>query len=76
MFISLFLAVWVCLNMGSENMVLVKLLQLGAKNFTVILHILLLLLGMIQRQGKLLRKYKLKFIQFKCLLALLFLSDS
>ena len=35
MFISLFLAVWVCLNMGSENMVLVKLLQLGAKNFTV-----------------------------------------
>ena len=28
-------AVWLCLKMGSENMVLVRLLQIGAKNLTV-----------------------------------------
>ena len=29
------LAVWVCLKQGSKNMVLVGLLQIGAKDFTV-----------------------------------------
>ena len=29
------LAVWLCLKMGSENMVLVRLLQIGAKDLTV-----------------------------------------
>ena len=31
----LYLAVWVCLIQGPENMVLVGLLQIGAKDFTV-----------------------------------------
>ena len=35
MFICLCLAVWVCLKKGSENLVLVGLLQIGANNFTV-----------------------------------------
>ena len=30
------LAVWVCFKIGSENMLLVVLLQIGAKDFTVI----------------------------------------
>ena len=29
------MAVWLCLKMGSENMVLVRLLQIGAKDLTV-----------------------------------------
>ena len=33
--ISLCLAVWVCLKQGYENMVLVVLLQIGAKDLTV-----------------------------------------
>ena len=33
--ICLCLAVWLCLQMGSENMVLVGLLQIGAKDLTV-----------------------------------------
>ena len=35
LFIRLCLAVWVCIKKGSENMVLVMLLQIGAKDFTV-----------------------------------------
>ena len=35
LFIFLYLAGWLCLKMGSENMVLVRLLQIGAKDFTV-----------------------------------------
>ena len=34
-FFCFFLAVWFCLTMGSENMVLVRLLQIGAKGLTV-----------------------------------------
>ena len=30
-----YLAVWVCLKMGYENMLMVGLLQIGAKHFTV-----------------------------------------
>ena len=33
--ICLCLAVWLCLKMGSKNMVLVWLLQIGAKDLTV-----------------------------------------
>ena len=35
LFIFLCLAVWVCLKLGSENMGLVMLLQIGAKDFTM-----------------------------------------
>ena len=35
LFISLCLAVWVCLKQGSENMVLLLLLQIGAKDLTL-----------------------------------------
>ena len=35
---SLCLGVWLCLKMGSENMVLVRLLQIGAKDLTVLYH--------------------------------------
>ena len=34
--VSLCLAVWVCLKQGSENMVLVVLRQIGAKDLTVL----------------------------------------
>ena len=35
LFICLCLDVWLCLKMGSENMVLVRLLQRGANDLTV-----------------------------------------
>ena len=36
LFISLCLTMWVCLKQGSENMVLVVLLRIGAKDLTVL----------------------------------------
>ena len=35
LFICLWLAEWVCLKLGPENMILMVLLQIGAKDFTV-----------------------------------------
>ena len=36
LFFFLCLAGWLCLKMGSENMVLMRLLEIGAKDLTVI----------------------------------------